>query len=355
MADKTFITHKQFDSQAKKAVSVIGLILGLLVLADISLLGLQFHFHSLSVFTKLAFVLTGFYLLLLGALIAFVGTLLRRLKNSGFGINSGDVFYDWIKARLEDNGITSVAKLNEIASQRPPGLRLRPGNPESIDKLDIDVTFIASELVTQNKIEFPRMYNLFRPANASNPVHPAGFIRASMSIPLFFESYYIDHIPGDSVRNAWQETFGEDHPPSKARFVDGGILSNFPINIFYNKEVVTPRLPSFGIDLDDTKKEEKDSDASEWSLPGFVGRMFNTIRFYYDKDFQIKNRVLKKGIGSIPLSQYNWLNFFLKDCDKINMFVLGAQAAAKFLKSFDWEDFKSQRTDMHLKITPSKK
>jgi NTE family protein len=74
--------------------------------------------------------------------------------------------------------------------------------------------------------------------------------------------------------------------------------------------------------------------------------MFNTIRFYYDKDFLIKNSVFKKGIGSIPLSDFNWLNFFLTDEEKLTMFIRGAQAACGFLQAFKWADYRAERIKM---------
>jgi NTE family protein len=83
---------------------------------------------------------------------------------------------------------------------------------------------------------------------------------------------------------------------------------------------------------------------------GYLGRMFNTIRYYYDKDFLLKNKFYENGIGKIPLSDYNWLNFFLTDKDKINMFVLGAKAATEFLINFDWEDYKNKRVKMQAKL-----
>src|SRR5205085_5843383 len=113
------------------------------------------------------------------------------------------------------------------------------------------------------------------------------------------------------IKDVWLDKFGEAEPPSTARFVDGGILSNFPINLFFNPKIVTPRLPSFGIDLDDSRPDDSAKHAENWSLMGYFGRIFNTIRFYYDKDFLIKNKVFKKGIGTIHLEGYNWLNFFL--------------------------------------------
>jgi NTE family protein len=61
--------------------------------------------------------------------------------------------------------------------------------------------------------------------------------------------------------------------------------------------------------------------------------------------------VYQKGIGTIPLAGYNWLNFFLKDEDKIDMFVRGAKAATEFLISFDWEDYKNDREAMRQELT----
>jgi NTE family protein len=150
------------------------------------------------------------------------------------------------------------------------------------------------------------------------------------------------------------DAMDELDPPTTARFVDGGMLSNFPINIFYNPKVITPRLPSFGIDLDDSDPADKEKNATSWSLLGYFGRMFNTIRYYYDKDFLLKNKVYEKGIGKVPLAEYNWLNFFLSDQDKIDMFVKGAQAATKFLKEFDWDAYKNNRTLMQVTLNEQK-
>ncbi|HJY23318.1 MAG TPA: hypothetical protein VJ279_10555, partial [Hanamia sp.] len=276
-------------------------------------------------------------------------------KNSGFGINPGNYFYDWIKQQLISNGVHTVSDLNKKATTIP-ALHLRVDNPEGVESLKGDVTFIASELVTQNKIQFPEMCYLFREKANIDTLQPAGFIRASMSIPVFFESYMINDIPctTEEIKKAWMDAMDEPDPPTTARFVDGGMLSNFPINIFYNPKVITPRLPSFGIDLDDSDPADKEKNATNWSLLGYFGRMFNTIRYYYDKDFLLKNKVYEKGIGKVPLAEYNWLNFFLSDHDKIDMFVKGAQAATKFLKEFDWDAYKNNRTLMQVTLNEQK-
>jgi len=348
---RKFITHEDFSVKVSRWLTTISVIAAALLTFDFVFLGLQHKDPILSIATKISFVFTGIYFLIAGFVIFYFGRLLKRLKNSGFGINPGNFFYDWIKQLLIENGVATVSDLKRKAATLPK-LNLRSENPEDIDTLVGDVTFIASELVTQNKIQFPAMCNLFREETDIDTLQPAGFIRASMAIPVFFESYFINNIPNQSpeVRKAWMDTMNEPNPPAEVRFVDGGILSNFPINIFYNPKVLVPRLPSFGIDLDDSKPENKATNAMEWTILGYFGRMFNTIRFYYDKDFLLKNKFFDKGIGKIPLADYNWLNFFLKDEDKINMFVLGAKAAKDFLIDFKWAEYKNDRTSMQTKL-----
>lgn len=345
-----FITHADFTKRMKTwARAIIGTLIMLMV-GNFVFLGLQHSFPWISVFTKTFFVLTGLCLLLIAGIVAYFSTLLKRLKNSGFGINPGDFFYDWIKQQLMDNGVSTVTDLNNKASAPVPGLHLRNPNPEGLKGLDGDVTFITSDLVSQNKIQFPEMWNLFR--KNIDDLQPAGFIRASMSIPVFFESYYINKIPctDEEIKQLWLDKFGVKDPPSSSRFVDGGILSNFPINLFYNPKVLVPRLPSFGINLDDVKPGDEEKHAQDWSPLGYFGRIFNTIRFYYDKDFLLKNKVFQKGIGTIKLPEYNWLNFFLTDEDKINMFIKGAQAAKDFLLEFNWYDYKEDRDKMRKEL-----
>ena len=338
---RKFVKEPDFFTMAKKWVLAIIGILALLVIASFISFGLQHTMPWATIITRILFVVMGVYVLLLGIAAAYISSLLGKLKESGFGINPGDYLYDWIKARFTENGVKTVSDLNAKASADVPGIRLRDGIESEVgtNNLKGDVTFITSELVTQNKIQFPAMCDLFREAGKVDTLQPAGFVRASMSIPVFFESYYINNIPctDPGVKSRWQEEFGEVDPPETARFVDGGILSNFPINLFFNKDIKVPRLPTFGIDLDDSKPDDNTKHAASWSFGGYLGRMFNTIRFYYDKDFLLKNKVMQQGVGKVPLSEFNWLNFFLTNTEKIDMFIAGAEAAKAFLLTFDWQ------------------
>lgn len=363
---KNFISNEAFTGELSRWIkAILGIFAGLGVL-DFTLAGLQHQWAFAAVLAKISFILTGVLALIIVVLVFYFLYLLKRLKTAGFGINPGDFFYNWIKDRLKENDVITVSDLISKSTTPVSDLKLRVNNPEQTNGLNGDVTFITSELVSQNKIEFPKMANLFR--EDIDELQPAGFVRASMSIPVFFESYFINDIPcqAESIKKQWA-ILGEMDPPSTTRFVDGGILSNFPINLFYNPNVDTPRLPSFGIDLDDdlapedvftkprpvTEPEDQDDagkNAEKWSLGGYLYRLFNTVRFYYDKDFLIKNAFFKKGIGSIPLKGFNWLNFFMEDAEKKKMFILGAKTAAKFLREFNWQEYKVARTQMQADL-----
>lgn len=346
---KRLVEQPDFMKRIKRITGITAIFLVTLLSLAFLLLGLQHKYPGLIVATCLVFVLMGISFLLMGVTGTYLWSLLKRLKTAGFGINPGDFFYDWVKAHMKENSINTVDDL-ETRARTVPELKIRSPRKDTVTDLKGDVVFIASELVTQNKFEFPAMASLFRTADKMHELQPAGFVRASMSIPVFFESYYIKDIPcsDKGIAMLWEEQFNLKTPPDTVRFVDGGILSNFPINVFYNKDIAEPRLPTFGIDLDDSKPEDKKDIPDNWSFAGYLGRMFNTVRFYYDKDFSLKNKIMNLGVGKVPVPEYNWLNFFLTNEQKIDLFAIGAEAAKKFLTGFDWAAYKGERQDYFL-------
>ena len=352
---KNFITSKdKFIKKINRYTKRLVFLTFISLLLDFFLIGYNNGKHISDTVPEIIFIFTALYLLMFVSFFILMGNLFRKLKNTGYGINPGNFFLDWIKGHMQRNNVNTVTDFNNKAAAKIPGLQLRNNErvtQKSIESLKGDVTLIASELVTGNKIEFPKMSCLF--SEDINQFHPADFVRASMSIPLFFESYIIEGIPvkNPAVKQAWYDVFRleEKEIPTEVRFVDGGILSNFPINVFFTPDTITPRLPNFGIDLDDVDPNAPTDSVNifNWGLPDYLGRIFNTVRYYYDKDFLLKNRVFQKGVGKIPLYGFNWLNFFLKDEDKINLFVKGCEAACDFLLHFDWKDYQSSREVLH--------
>ena len=348
---KNFISNRGFAKKLKGFLKGLLAIFFLLLLLDVFLTGLSWKMTWAGKAARVSYVLTGFFLVVIAGLAWYVSFLYTRLKACGYGVNPGKFFYDWVERVMRRNDVTSISTLMEKVKTPIPGLHLRGDNPLGVEDMEGDIRIITAELVSQNKIEFPRMWNLF--ATGSDDLHPARFVRSSMAIPIFFESHIIPEIPRHDgrIQAAWVKHFGirkEEDIPLVARFVDGGMLSNFPVNIFYNPRVSEPRLPTFGINLDDAEPDLLDGlDAPTWGLGGYFGRLLNTMRFYYDKDFMMKNAVFSRGIGTVKLAGFNWLNFFLSDDDKKAMFVRGAEAAVEFLLHFDWQKYKADRIALH--------
>jgi len=257
------------------------------------------------------------------------------------GLNPGDDFQNWLAQFLENNGIKSVADLNTTFEKLPSNLVIRPGIPKTLDGLKPRIAIISADLTTETKVEFPRMASLYW----SNPEseNPALFVRASMSIPYFFSPLQIDNIPqGSAAQQNWDDTVRFTGAlPETCFFVDGGILSNFPIDVFHKQNSV-PRMPTFGIRLGDNRNM-----ANKISNPtNLFGAMFNSSRHLHDYDFLLKNPDYSLLIEKIDIGDHDWLNFGISDDEKLDLFKRGAIAADRFLRQFDWSNYKKIREQL---------
>lgn len=272
---------------------------------------------------------------------------LSVITKEGFGLNDGDVFHNWVKkALLEKHQVKNLDDLKANFNQLPADLflDLEEDNRDPNDEVPQTprLTIIANDVTTNNKIEFPKMWDLY--FNETKDVNPADFVRASMSIPLFFETFTLETKP-DNI-NSWNKhlnwgTQNQDCIPEKIFFVDGGSLSNFPINIFSNPNYSIPRMPTFGIRLVD-KKRPKIVGCD--SILDFCGNILQSMKLSSDKEFLNKNQSYNLGIGYVEIGEtLSWLNFYMNDTEKEELFKIGAKAALEFLAGFDWKDYKEKR------------
>lgn len=259
-----------------------------------------------------------------------------------FGLNPGKNFHDWMKNLLNQKNINSMGDLEQLRNAGPGEgnvLRNRLTNKPYNSMGDLlQLAIIAADITTQSKIVFPEMAPLFY----ANPqrANPADFARASMSIPFFFQPFRISNIPsGPDSWQMWNEKTGLNASvPSEVLYMDGGIISNFPIDIFHTNNKV-PDSPTFGVKIG-LDKAEINQNKKFFSL---IGSVFNTARFSSDDNFLRTNPDFRNLIGYINPGNHNWLNFGLTDEAKIDLFIRGAQAASEFLKTFNWEKYKKIR------------
>ncbi len=261
------------------------------------------------------------------------------------GLNPGDEFEMWLSGILEEAGIRTLADLIQLR-EKVPDLLDRSEKFAAISRIP-GLQIITSELTTKSKIVFPAMAELYWDDPLS--VNPAKLVRASMSIPYFFYPFSVGEVPGsgkeESDRDAeiaekWRKHAGyRGDIPGKVHFIDGGLLSNFPINAFHIKDGV-PKKPTFGVKLSAWR-----SSYSVIRNPGsMTAAMIATMRQLHDYDFLLKNPDYNSLICYIDADEkFNWLDFSMEPEKQVSLFQQGAEKALAFLDKFNWQQYKKLR------------
>jgi NTE family protein len=277
-----------------------------------------------------------------------VKLILRGIKIIGdiydhLGLNPGDDFTLWLKDFLKRNGINNQNDLTKSFNLLPADLKIREGVDRTLDGVGSRLVIIAADIITETKVDFPAMASLYWSDPGS--VNPALYVRASMSIPYFFKPMKITGIPqGQQAKDNWEKLVRYFGPvPRQVYMVDGGIMSNFPINVFHRNNTI-PRMPTFGVRLGvDRNKLNKVT-----TPVNLFGAMFNSIRHLHDFDFILRNPDYSMLIEKIDIGEHDWLNFGLSENDKVDLFKRGAEAADRFLRCFNWLEYKKVRAEMKM-------
>jgi NTE family protein len=259
-----------------------------------------------------------------------------RLKNRQ-GLFSAAQFIESLDEALSRWGVHSTEDLKNRVEQPIERLRSRHGNPLSPDCQIGRLSIIAADISTQTKVDFPRM----APMYWANPgaVRPSAFVRASMAVPLVFEPFIVENIPqGKLAADTWLKLAAyEDTIPGRCVLVDGGIMSNFPIDMFHAAGI--PLAPTFGVKLGKSRR----STCSVTSLPKVLAKVFDTARHTLDYDFVARNPDYEKLVACIDTDDSDWLNFAMDAKGTQKLFLHGAKAAEAFLYRFNWPKYKDQR------------
>lgn len=263
-----------------------------------------------------------------------------NLKND-LGLNPGIAFYEWLQKVLLSNQIKNYSDLKNRMHDAPK-LKLRSGEiwEKRVDEI-FRLAIITADVTTETKVELPRMAELYW--KEVNKISPALFARASMSIPFFFHPMKVTGIPKDINAEArWEKLAGylikeEGKLPDQVLFMDGGIMSNFPIDVFHNPSAI-PKAPTFGVKLELDRRLKKIDGPLD-----LLGAIFNASRHTLDYDFIHRNPDYSRLVTWIPAEGFNWLDFEMSEKHKIDLFIEGVSCAADFLCRFDWQAYKKIR------------
>ncbi len=285
-----------------------------------------------------------------------------RALRSNLGLNPGLTFTQWVEQLL---AIEEIYSLSDLESHRAEIPRLYHRETHEEISRQAELKIIVSDITTKSKITFPEMASLYWADPGS--INPACFVRASMSIPYFFEPFVVESIPGAGKQEdpslpkdpslhkkkaKWRKYTGyRGVIPSKVHFVDGGILSNFPINAFHRS--IHPAKPTFGARLSTWRAQAPVIKG----IGDMTGAIISTMRQLHDYDFLLRNRDYKQLICNIDCdaekdengnTKFRWLDFNMRPELKVELFLLGAKRGLEFLDKFNWYEYRSMREDRPL-------
>jgi NTE family protein len=231
------------------------------------------------------------------------------------GVFEGDYLREWLGNLLVDEcGVETFGDLaiDDPDSSLPPERRFR-------------LAVTATDVTRGELVYFPWDYQSTYGLEPGRQ-RVVDAVRASMSIPFFYEPATLA---------------GADQTSST--LVDGGVLSNFPIDIFDRTDGRPPRWPTFGVKLlpllpmDAAKllpiaglfKHGPVALAANLAMTTIVGR---------DQAHLAKPWVKVRTI-QVDSAGVNPIDFGLSRTQATALFDNGRAAATRFLTGWDWEDY----------------
>jgi NTE family protein len=127
----------------------------------------------------------------------------------------GDEAYDWIRGELKNLGVSSFGDL--IVDEDP------------LDERCYSLVVTVADLTAAQLVRLPWDYRRLYGLDPDEQL-VADAVRASMAIPFFYRPVKLTGAGG-----------------ATSTLVDGGVLSNFPIDTFDRPDGKPPRWPTFGV------------------------------------------------------------------------------------------------------------
>ena len=216
----------------------------------------------------------------------FILDALHTIRDYGF--YKGDAFLSWMKGHIQQAGLPPEATFQDF-----------------VDKGCRDLYVFATDLNTKNLKEFS--------VKTTPNVIVAEAVRASMSIPMFFE--------------AWQ--FPNSNPDNHI-YVDGGVLYNYPINVFDING--TPNPNTLGLFLTNLTNPSQVDNLTTGEFPHYIKNLFDTLLNVQNIDFS-QDPTEKQRTVQIDTLGISATDFDITDDQKKALFDSGVKYVTQYLET----------------------
>lgn len=230
------------------------------------------------------------------------------------GMYLGDFLHQWLTETLAANGVRTWADLK----QDDPGSALPP---EQRYKLVVIVSDVSRGLM----LRLPWDYRELLGVDPDTQL-VADAVRASASIPFFFRPF---RMATDAAVVGHSEIV----------CTDGGMLSNYPIDIFDRRDDAKSRWPTLGIKLSARMSVNEalwSPDADSFQL---AKSLLSTMLGAHDR-VHVDDPAFASRTIFIDTTGFSVTDFQLTSEDKATLFGRGVTGATKFLAGWDWELWK---------------
>ncbi|MET4432728.1 patatin-like phospholipase family protein [Mycolicibacterium sp. 624] len=240
--------------------------------------------------------------------VPFVGPSLALLRGSG--IYKGDYIREWVRSQLADLGVHTFGDLAIDDDELPVEQRYR---------LVVTVADTTTGQLVRLPWDYRRVYGL-DPDDQS----VADAVRASMSIPFFFRPVTLTSAAGRT-----------------STLVDGGLLSNFPVDSLDRTDNQKPRWPSFGVTVLPNLPDGNDSVIPALAAlrhlgpPHLLEDVITTVLVGRDQAYLNQPWVSARAIR-VDSTDVGFLDFDIDDDQVEALYQRGYSAAERFLESWNW-------------------
>jgi NTE family protein len=233
----------------------------------------------------------------------------------GTGIYRGDFAYDWVRTELKNLGVRTFGDLAVDDDNLLPERRYR---------LVVTVADLTTGQLVRLPWDYRRVYGL---DPDEQPVADA--IRASMAIPFFYRPVTLIAASGRG-----------------STLVDGGVLSNFPIDSFDRPDGQLPRWPTFGVTVIPYLPAHIDQVIPGLAMlfprpcpePMLLESLLTTMLVGHDQAHLNQPWVSARAIR-VDSTEIGVLDFDITRRHAQQLYDKGYEAATDFLSTWNWRDY----------------
>lgn len=242
--------------------------------------------------------------------IPVIGSLLSLVMIDG--VYEGRYLESFMRGALKDLGVRTFGDLRTgygRASPAPTG----PDAEAPLDKYGWSLVVTASDLSRRRLVRIPWDLPAYERDPDEFPVAKA--VRASSAMPFLFQPVRV----------------------AGATWVDGGLISDYPIELFSRPNSAEPRWPTFGIRLSARPGVVPPTRAVRGpfsvALAALGTLLSNQDSAYLDDPCTVRRTMF------VPSDVVSPIDFEITEQDIEELYRHGQRAGRKFLASWDFEDY----------------